>query len=274
MNYPIVLTIAGSDSSGGAGIQADIKTISSLGVYAASAITALTAQNTTGVYGIQPTTPDILRAQIMAVLTDLEPHAIKIGMIGSLENARIIVDCLKGYRKVPIICDPVMVSTSGSQLMDPEAINFLKSDLFPICSLLTPNLHETSKLLQLEGLPNNVTQMKDCAIRLLRYGSFAVLIKGGHLEGNRMVDLLLTCTGEELQIEQERVETSNLHGTGCTLSSAIAAYMARGLALKDAIRKAKIYIGQAIIAGAEVKIGKGHGPVNHFFAPETMKILY
>lgn len=271
LRYPIVLTIAGSDSGGGAGIQADLKTLSSLGIYAASAITALTAQNTRGIHLIEPVSEAMLRAQIMSVLTDIRPDVIKIGMIGSLTSARTVVDCLKYYPALPIVYDPVLAATDGSRLTDPEAIQFIRQELFPLCTLVTPNLPEAILLC---GHPSSSFQTKDMqplAAHLLRYGSRAILLKGGHLDGNAMTDLLLTDTGEHYQFTQERIQTRNLHGTGCTLSSAIAAFLAKGSSLPDAVRQAKIYVGQAILTGRDGNIGQGNGPLNHFSDPETLR---
>lgn len=271
LRYPIVLTIAGSDSGGGAGIQADLKTLSSLGIYAASAITAITAQNTRGIHLIESVSEAMLRAQIMSVLTDIRPDVIKIGMIGSLTSARTVVDCLKHYPTLPIVYDPVLAATDGSRLTAPEALQFIRHELFPLCTLITPNLPEATLLCDRSSTSFQAKDMQPLAAHLLRYGSRAILLKGGHLEGNAMTDLLLTDTGEHYQFTQERIQTHNLHGTGCTLSSAIAAFLARGNSLPDAVRQAKIYIGQAILTGRDGNIGQGNGPLNHFSDPEILR---
>lgn len=272
--YPIVLTIAGSDSSGGAGIQADIKTLSSLGIYAASAITAITAQNTRGVHLVEAVSPQMLRAQIMSVLTDLKPDVIKIGMIGSEESAQILVDCLRPYPSLPVVYDPVMAATDGNRLTDTEALEYIRRALLPLCTLVTPNLYEAALLSGEDTVITQEKDMKATAASLLRYGSRAVLLKGGHLEGEAMTDLLLTDMGECYQFTQERIATRNLHGTGCTLSSAIAAFLAKGHTLSDAVRQAKIYIGQAILTGRDGGVGQGNGPLNHFSTPLVLRPLH
>lgn len=273
LRYPIVLTIAGSDSGGGAGIQADLKTLSSLGVYGASAITAITAQNTMGVHLVEPVSSQMLRAQIMSVLTDLRPDVIKIGMIGSEESARVIVDCLKHHPALPVVYDPVLAATDGKALTDTDALHFIKRELFPLCSLITPNLNEAALLLEESKVATHEEEMKELAVRLLRYRPRSVLLKGGHLEGNAMTDLLLMDTGECFQFSQERIRTRNLHGTGCTLSSAIAAFLARGYSLTESVRRAKIYTGQAILTARDGNVGQGNGPLNHFSEPEILRPL-
>lgn len=273
LRYPIVLTIAGSDSGGGAGIQADIKTLSSLGVYAASAITALTAQNTLGVHLVEPVSAQMLRAQIMSVLTDLKPDVLKIGMIGSEESARTLVDCLKHAPALPLIYDPVLAATDGNPLTETAALRVIKRELLPLCTLITPNLHEAALLLDAQKAITQEEEMQAIAVRLLRYGSRSVLLKGGHLAGNAMTDLLLMDTGACYQFTQERIQTRNLHGTGCTLSSAVAAFLARGYSLPESVRRAKLYIGQAILTAKDEKIGHGNGPLNHFSEPEILRPL-
>ncbi len=271
VRYPVVLSIAGSDSGGGAGIQGDTKTLSSLGVYAATAITALTAQNTRGVHLIEAVGDSMLRAQIMSVLTDLKPDVVKIGMIGSEAAARVIVECLKPYPALPVVYDPVMAATDGNPLTDTGAIRYITRELFPLCSLVTPNLNEAALLLNDEKPIELERDLKAVAIRLLRLRPRAVLLKGGHLKGNAMTDLLLTDTGEYAEFTQERIVTRNLHGTGCTLSSAIAAFMARGFPLVESVRRAKIYTGQAILMGRQGNVGQGNGPLNHFSEPEILR---
>lgn len=271
-HYPCILTIAGSDCSGGAGIQADIKTISALGAYAASAITAITVQNTTGVSGIHPVPPAYVKGQIEAVMDDIRPIAIKIGMINDTEIAHTIADCIEKYRPRYVVFDPVMVSTSGCRLMEDEAIEAITSSLMPSSTLITPNLSEAEALL---GYPiHDVATMKTAASDLLKYGSKAVLVKGGHLENGSMCDIL-QIRGEETPYiyEAQKVASKNTHGTGCTLSSAIATYLALGEPLPEAVRKAKEYVYQGILSGKDIHIGEGHGPLNHFHSPVPMHIL-
>ena len=247
--YPVALTIAGSDSGGGAGIQADIKTFSSLGVFGASAITAITAQNTQGVRGIQAISPEILRGQIEAILEDFIVDAIKIGMLH-------------------IILDPVMISTSGSKLLEDDAIRTIMDELFPKATLLTPNIPETEYL---SGIKiNNEADILCAARKLQEKGCNAILIKGGHIPGVETVDRLFINENNPICLASPTVETFNTHGTGCTLSSAIAAYMALGHSLVEAVRLAKEYMNNALVHGANVCMGKGHGPVNHFFSPSAL----
>ncbi|MCD8193733.1 MAG: bifunctional hydroxymethylpyrimidine kinase/phosphomethylpyrimidine kinase [Tannerellaceae bacterium] len=263
--YPAVLTIAGSDSSGGAGIQADLKTISSLGVYGASAITAITAQNTLGVRGIQAVEPEIVKEQISAVLDDIQVDAIKLGMLHNRQAAQIVADAIDRYNPAHVVLDPVMISTSGSKLIDDEAIETIIRELFPRASLITPNTTEAGFL---SGITiNRLTDMEPAARKLLALGCKAVLIKGGHLEGEEKVDILYTTTHDPVKLSAQTVHTFNTHGTGCSLSSAIASFLAMGAGLPDAVRLGKEYITQALEAGKDIAVGKGHGPVNHFFHP-------
>lgn len=263
--YPVALTIAGSDSGGGAGIQADLKTFSALGVFGASAITSVTAQNTLGVRGIQAISPEILQGQLEAVFEDLRIDAVKIGMLFHAEAVRIVVDIIERFRPKHIICDPVMISTSGSQLIEEEAVEEMVRHLFRRVSLLTPNVDEASFL---TGLPiRSESEMEQAAERLLAMGCRSVLMKGGHLGGEEMTDILFSDGMPSLRLTAGTIQTANSHGTGCTLSSAIAAYMALGKTLPQAVTLAKKYITEAIRAGASVKTGHGHGPLNHFFAP-------
>jgi hydroxymethylpyrimidine/phosphomethylpyrimidine kinase len=260
--YVSVLTIAGSDSSGGAGIQADLKTFAALGCYGTSAITAVTVQNTLGVTGIHPIPADIVEAQIRAVLSDIKPAVVKIGMVHDVAVVRAITGLLSG---IPVVLDPVMVSSSGRKLMEDETIAVMRHELFPLLTLLTPNLDEAAVL---SGLTiQTVDDMRAAAAVILKTGCNAVLVKGGHLPGSRLYDVYLDRTGKEQIISSNAVATVNTHGTGCTLSSAIAAFLARGHALIPAIELASVYMHSAIEAGAEVKTGEGHGPVNHFFDP-------
>jgi hydroxymethylpyrimidine/phosphomethylpyrimidine kinase len=260
----IALTIAGSDSSGGAGIQADLKTFAALGVYGASAITALTAQNTRGVEAVQVVPPDFVLAQIEAVARDLKVGAIKIGMLATSAVIEAVAEGLKGFAGVPVVLDPVMVAASGDVLLDEEAVATLRSVLLPRATLITPNLPEAAKLLGTAEAKDE-REMGEQARQLRAIGANAVLIKGGHAEGAKAVDVYLDAEGE-LRLEAPRVATHNTHGTGCTLSSAIAAELAKGASLREAVRTAKAYITAAIAAADELHIGKGRGPVHHFHA--------
>jgi hydroxymethylpyrimidine/phosphomethylpyrimidine kinase len=263
--YPSVLAIAGSDSGGGAGIQADLKTISALGCYGTSAITVITAQNTLGVTSLHSLPAAIVTDQIKAVLDDIKPHAIKIGMIGNPELLQAIFDTLFSYPEIPIIMDPVMIATSGHRLTDEHTIGLMKTLLMPVTALVTPNLDEATILAEMEI--STVAQMKTAAKRILDFGCNAVLIKGGHLSGNKLCDVYLDKTGREFVYENDRILSQNTHGTGCTLSSAIASFVARGFELSAAITNAESYIHQAISQGIDVITGKGKGPLNHFHTP-------
>ena len=259
----IVLTIAGSDSSGCAGIQADIKAISALGSYAASVITSVTAQNTLGVQGIHPIPTDMVCRQIESVMDDLHPEAIKIGMVCDKDIALTIAQCIRKYRPKWVVYDPVMVSTSGHKLMTDDTIEVIKQELIPLATLITPNLHEARILssfdLKGEG------DMENCADILGKTCGCSVLIKGGHLEDGEMCDVLYDA-GEQrcFHYRAPKIESPNLHGTGCTLSSAIATKLSQGHALKGAIAIAKDYVTKAINAAKDMHIGHGHGPLWHF----------
>lgn len=272
-SYPIVLSIAGSDSSGGAGIQADLKTFSALGVYGATAITAITAQNTQGVYAQFALAPQMVYDQIVAVLDDLHPKYVKIGMLSNVEIVVAVAEALRNH-SLSIILDPVMVSTSGHRLLSVEAQEMVKQKLLPISLLVTPNIPEMTAL---TGMSLTTNQEKEAAASyLLDYGVGAVLIKGGHEIGATKNDVLFTRYNACMQstvISSDTVQSNNTHGTGCTLSAAIAAYMARGYALETAVVEAKKYITEAIRSGAAVQIGHGFGPVNHGFNPQKM-IIY
>ena len=269
-SYPIVLSIAGSDSSGGAGIQADLKTFSSLGVYGATAITAITAQNTQGVHSQLAITPQMVYDQIVAVIDDLHPSFVKIGMLSNAEIVTAVAEALSQY-SLTIILDPVIVSSSGHRLLSLEAQDALKEKLLPMSALITPNIPEMKAL---SDMPLSSFEEKQLAAqRLMNYGVKAVLLKGGHEESNTKTDILFTQSANGIEstlFSADTISTPNIHGTGCTLSSAITAFMARGLCLKDAIAEAKTYITNAITAGANVKIGQGFGPVNHGFNPLKM----
>ncbi|MXN91059.1 bifunctional hydroxymethylpyrimidine kinase/phosphomethylpyrimidine kinase [Flavobacterium sp. Sd200] len=264
--YPAMLTIAGSDSGGGAGIQADIKTFAALGCYGMSAVTALTAQNTLGVSGIHSIPPDFVKAQLDAVLTDIKPHAIKIGMVHSPELVGVIASALKQYPDIPVILDPVMVATSGDRLIAQETVAELVSQLFPLTTLITPNLDEASLLW---GMPiTTVDQMHTAGQEIMQQGCNALLLKGGHLQQQELTTLLFTENGKVTAFTSNKIETKNMHGSGCTLSSAIAAYIARGEDLHNAVALAQKYVHNAIYNGKDVVTGKGHGPLNHFYNPE------
>lgn len=266
-----VLTIAGSDPSGGAGVQADIKTITALGGYAASAITALTVQNTLGVKDVFAIPPSFVSEQISAVMDDIEPQAIKIGMVKELNIVRTIAESIKRYTPKFVVYDPVMISTSGHRLIDNDVIEVIENELIPFTNLITPNLHEAEVLLRKEinGLP----AMEAAAQELAHRYQTNVLIKGGHLDGDQMCDILACVDGEIRQFTNHRIATRNLHGTGCTLSSAIATYMAKEIVCEDnttsesalitAIQRAKQYVTTAIRNGSTKNIGKGNGPLWH-----------
>lgn len=262
--YYRVLTIAGSDPSGGAGIQADIKTISAMGCYAASAITSVVNENTVGVYGVHEIPADFVRGQIESVLDDIGVDAIKIGMLHSPELAHAIAEILRQRQIKNVVLDPVMVATSGGDLMQSDAIDTLKSELIPLARIITPNIPEAERLLGGRKI-TNVDEMKDAASDLTDLGA-SVLLKGGHLKGDVMIDVICNLeTMQRLELPSDKVKTENTHGTGCTLSSAIASGLAQGKSLTPAVIAAKEYITEAIKAGAEYEIGKGHGPVCHFW---------
>ncbi len=262
-NYRRVLTIAGSDSGGGAGIQADLKTFAANGCYGMSVITALTAQNTQGVTGIHPVPVEFVEKQIDAVLGDLGADAVKIGMLYSAELIGMVARKLAEYGVERIVLDPVMVAQSGDKLLQDDAVEALKSALVPMATVLTPNIPEAEVLLDMAIVTPD--DMNTAAVRLLGLGCRSVLVKGGHLTGPA-IDILTQREGGEVTVlTDERVDTINTHGTGCTLSSAIAAQLARGEAVGDAVRHAKEYLTGAIRSGADYRIGHGHGPVHHFW---------
>ena len=258
----IAVTIAGSDSSGGAGIQADLKTFAALGVYGASVITALTAQNTSGVKAIHDVPPDFIAAQIDAVFSDLDIGAVKIGMLSQATTIEVVAKSLDRHRARNIVLDPVMIATSGDRLLAPDAVEALRKLLIPRALVVTPNLPEAAALAGASPARNE-QEMEIQARELLALGAQNVLIKGGHGSGEESVDLLIG-QGAVLRLSARRVDTKNTHGTGCTLSSAIAAGLAKGLDLKAAVQKAKAYVTGAIAAADKLKIGRGHGPVHHF----------
>jgi hydroxymethylpyrimidine/phosphomethylpyrimidine kinase len=260
----IALTIAGSDSGGGAGIQADLKTFSALGVYGASVITALTAQNTRGVSGIHDVPAEFIAAQMDTVYSDLAVAATKIGMASLPVTIETVARGLDRHKARNIVLDPVMVAASGDPLLKPEAVATLKRELIPRALVVTPNLYEAAAL---SGLPfaRDEAAMRAQGEALLSLGAKAVLVKGGHSEGPEAIDLLVEL-GRVSRFVAERVATKNTHGTGCTLSSAIAAGLAKGMSLGDSVAAAKSYVSDAIAAGAMLKIGHGRGPVHHFHA--------
>lgn len=260
MTPPIILTIAGSDCSGGAGIQADIKTISALNGYAASVVTAVTAQNTLGVQAVYPIPTDIVRAQMESVMDDLHPRAIKIGMVHDTSIVCAIAECLRKYQPEFIVYDPVMISTSGRHLMTEDTVQAIKEELFPLCTLITPNLNEAALLLECNI--TNIEDMEQAACQLTARYHTSALVKGGHLAGDEMCDVLYD--GTIHLFGHKKIKSNNLHGTGCTLSSAIATFLAEGYILEDAVCQAKIYINTAIENGRNLQIGHGNGPLAHF----------
>jgi hydroxymethylpyrimidine/phosphomethylpyrimidine kinase len=260
---PIALTIAGSDSGGGAGIQADLKTFAALGVYGCSAITSLTAQNTLGVQGVLPIAPDFIQAQIQSVLSDIGVGAIKTGMLATADIISAVVDSVVVFGpETPLIVDPVMVATSGDRLLAETAIQILIDKLIPRACLLTPNLIEAAVLLG-KPVAKNITEMQMQAEALMLMGAKSVLMKGGHTDGENATDILLTSDGFEA-FSSPRVITKNTHGTGCTLAAAITAGLAYKLSLRDAVAQAKDYLYQALLHSNKLSIGKGSGPVHHF----------
>lgn len=262
--YHRVLTIAGSDSGGGAGIQADLKTFSALGCFGMSVITALTAQNTRVVTDILPVPPEFIAAQMDAVLEDIGVDAVKIGMLHSPEVIETVAEKLVQWQCPNVVVDPVMVSKSGDKLLREDAVKALKQTLIPLATLITPNLPEASVLL--DRPVETAGDMSGAAQDLAELGCANVLVKGGHLTGENSGDLLFDKENETMiHLPGERIDTQNSHGTGCTLSSAIAANLARGMALEPAVKMAKVYITHALRAGAEYQTGKGHGPVHHFY---------
>ncbi len=263
-SYCRVLTIAGSDSGGGAGIQADLKTFSALGCYGMTVITALTAQNTKGVTGIHAVPPSFATKQLEAVFSDIGADAVKIGMLYSAELIETVADELVKHGARNIVLDPVMVAQSGDRLLRDDAVEALKTHLMPLADVVTPNLPEAAVFL---GRNENEDLDPRISVReLARFGSRAVLVKGGHGNDRDSKDLLYLAQADRLvELKAERIDTRNNHGTGCTLSSAIAAYLAKGADMETAVKKAKQYITGAIRAGAGYRLGLGHGPVHHFF---------
>jgi hydroxymethylpyrimidine/phosphomethylpyrimidine kinase len=265
---PIILTIAGSDSSGGAGIQADIKAISATGSYACSVITAITAQNTLGVLAIFPIPLEHIEKQLDAVFTDLNVVAVKVGMLADGDIIKIVVAKIKQYQPKFLVVDPVMITTSGESLLAQPAIGILKSELLPLANIITPNLPEAAALIG-SAVPRNQAEMVNMAKDLRQLGAKAILLKGGHLvDDENSTDLLILPTHVQL-LTAKRINTHNTHGTGCTLSSAIASYLAHGNDLLLAVQLSKRYISKAIAHADDLEIGNGNGPVNHFFNGHT-----
>lgn len=254
-----LLTIAGSDSSGGAGIQADLKTFAAHGVFGMSVITAVTAQNTCGVTAVQDITPEIITAQIDAVFSDIRVDGVKVGMVSRTESIRAIAEGLRKWKPPVIVVDPVMISKSGYPLLQPEACDALIKELLPLATLLTPNLPEAEKIC---GFPVHTEEEMEKAARcIIKLGAKSVVVKGGHLEGVNAADYL--CDGNTgVWLEGRRIQTPHTHGTGCTLSSALAANLAKGMGLTEAVKAAKTYVSEAIENG--IALGKGHGPTHHF----------
>ena len=267
-HYFTTLTIAGSDPSGGAGIQADLKTMSALGCYGMSVITSLTAQNTTGVRSVMAATPSIVADQIDMIMEDIPPQAIKTGMLCNAEVAAAVADRLEYYRPDRLVVDPVMISTSGAPLLSDDAVGIITTRIFPLATLITPNLSEARAL-------TGCDTPREQARRFREMGCRNILLKGGDSTDTVSKTDLLYTEGSEtpVSLRAGTVETVNTHGTGCTLSSAIACYLASGFELAEAVKLAKAYITTALREGASVTVGKGHGPVNHLFAPEPLKIF-
>lgn len=268
--YARVLSIAGSDSGGGAGIQADLKTFSALGCYGMTAITALTAQNTTGVQAIHGVPAVFLKAQLQSVLDDIGVDAVKIGMLHSPDVVEVVAWAIDHYGLKQVVLDPVMVATSGDRLIAQETVAVLVSELFPRVQLVTPNLDEASLLLQ-KNL-SQIDELQPAGLELLAMGAKAVLLKGGHLQGDVLCDVLHQLGTDARVFQSTRIHSRNVHGTGCSLSSAIAAYLALGHDMHTAVEQARAFIRQAIASGAAVKTGEGHGPLNHGFAPLVMHV--
>ena len=268
--YIPTLTIAGSDSCGGAGIQADIKTMSALGCYACSVVTAVTAQDTLRVHQVMDVPVAMVVSQLHAVLADISPLAIKTGMIGNAEIAAAVAVELETAPRVPLVVDPVMVATSGDPLMRAGTLYIVTGRLLPLATIVTPNIPEAEAMADMKIVSDD--DVWTAAARILNFGCKAVLVKGGHAEGTTKTDRLLTADGTRHEYCSATINTPNTHGTGCTLSSAITAFLARGCRLEEAVGKAKEYLEKALDAGKEVAVGHGHGAVDHFFNPEKLII--
>lgn len=264
-NTPIVLTIAGSDSGGGAGIQADIKAMSATGSFACSVITAITSQNTQGVSAIFPIPLDHVASQLDAVFSDLNVVAVKVGMLADSNIIKVVADKIKQYQPKHLVIDPVMVATSGDLLLEQSAISTLKEALIPLADIITPNLPEGAALTG-KPVPASEADMQDMVEELRALGAKAVLLKGGHLEQDENSNDLLILPASTALISAKRFPTKNTHGTGCTLSSSIASYLAQGNELTQSVELGKRYISEAIAHADQLNVGQGHGPVNHFYA--------
>ncbi|MEW6558688.1 MAG: bifunctional hydroxymethylpyrimidine kinase/phosphomethylpyrimidine kinase [Pseudomonadota bacterium] len=269
--YARVLSIAGSDSGGGAGIQADLKTMAALGCYGMTAITAITAQNTQGVRAIQALPPELLAQQIDAVVEDIGVDAVKIGMLHDAGVVRVVADAIRRHRFAHVVLDPVMVATSGDKLITESTVDCLVSELFPLATLITPNLDEAAWLLRLDAI--GIDELDQAAERLQALGAPAVLLKGGHLPGPQLTDLLLLPDSRIERWEAPRIPTRNTHGTGCSLSSAIACHLALGAHLVEAVAQGRDFVRGALLAGADMQLGHGHGPLNHGHAPQATRRL-
>lgn len=270
--YPSALTIAGFDGSGGAGIQADIKTFSALGSYATSVLTALPVQNTQGVKSIYPIPTKAVQEQMEAIMDDIFPRAIKIGMVHTAELVECIVSTLKKYPATPLVFDPVMVATSGHKLIEEKTITSIVDLLFPVADIITPNMDEAAILAEMPV--NDLDDMYLAGERILKLGCKAVLLKGGHLKSESITSLYFPKT-ENGQVPPrefsfQKFDTNNTHGSGCTLSSAIAAYLSQGRSVEEAVALGQEYTHRAIAQGADVQTGKGNGPLNHFFNPRQL----
>ncbi len=259
------LTIAGSDSSGGAGIQADLKTFTALGIYGASVLTALTAQNTQGVSGVFAIPGDFIAQQVAAVAADLDIRAIKTGMLGDRATVEAVAAAIARHKLCPLVVDPVMVATSGDPLLAPDAIDAVRRLMLPLAAVVTPNLDEAARL---TGLPRarSVAEVEAQGLSILAMGPKSVLVKGGHGEGDDVVDVLVSAASPPLHLSAPRIDTRNTHGTGCTLSAAVAAFLALGQPLDEAVRRAKAFVWQALRHGAALQVGHGNGPVDHLYA--------
>jgi len=268
--YKKVLTIAGSDSGGGAGIQADLKTISALGCFGTSVITAITSQNTLGVTGIHPIPIAMIKKQLEAVLSDIGTDAVKIGMLHSADIVSTVASALRKFKLKNIVLDPVMVATSGDRLIEDHTVDALAKYLFPLADIITPNIPEAEILA--ETKINNREDMAETAIKLLEFGSRSVLVKGGHLKGKLLYDIfILKDSWNNIRIITNKyIKTNNVHGTGCTLSSAIASFLAHGNSIEIAVEKAIAYLQGAIQYGKDYRTGHGNGPVNHFYKPQKL----
>jgi len=263
--YPTVLSIAGFDGSGGAGIQADTKAISALGCYAMNVLTALPIQNTQGVQKIYPIPLEAVKDQLHCLFDDILPDAIKIGMVHSQELVYCIIETLDLYPDIPVVFDPVMVSSSGHQLIQDDTIQTIIDELFPRATLITPNMDEAAVIAQMQ-----ITDVEDMIQAATRIPHQNLLLKGGHLQADTLSSILFTANAAAQFFNSEKIDTPNTHGSGCSLSAAIASYLALGNTLSEAVAHGLSYVYEAIKAGADVQTGKGHGPLNHFFNPQKL----